>query len=59
MSRLKEEKRACVAFAEFRQTYAAETIGRPALAMNRREPIGLLTIGTGWSNPYPVEEDCI
>ncbi|MFM9937051.1 MAG: hypothetical protein ACKVOL_12750 [Novosphingobium sp.] len=28
MSRLKEEKRACVAFAEFRQTYPAETVGR-------------------------------
>jgi TolA-binding protein len=28
MSRLKEEKRACVAFAEFRQTYAAELVGR-------------------------------
>lgn len=28
MSRLKEEKRACVAFAEFRQTYPAETTGR-------------------------------
>jgi TolA-binding protein len=28
MSRLKEEKRACVAFAEFRQTYPAETAGR-------------------------------
>ncbi len=28
MSRLKEEKRACVAFAEFRQTYPTELIGR-------------------------------
>jgi TolA-binding protein len=28
MSRLKEEKRACVAFAEFKQIYPAETIGR-------------------------------
>lgn len=28
MIRLKEEKRACVAFAEFSQTYAAETVGR-------------------------------
>lgn len=28
MGRLKEEKRACVAFGEFRQTYAAEMIGR-------------------------------
>ena len=28
MSRLKEEKRACVAFAEFRQTYPADVIGR-------------------------------
>ncbi|MBX9883598.1 MAG: hypothetical protein K2X68_01365 [Novosphingobium sp.] len=28
MSRLKEEKRACVAFAEFRQTYPAELAGR-------------------------------
>lgn len=28
MSRLKEEKRACVAFAEFRQTYSAELAGR-------------------------------
>lgn len=28
MSRLKEEKRACVAFAEFKQTYPADTIGR-------------------------------
>ncbi len=28
MSRLKEEKRACVAFAEFRQTYPSELTGR-------------------------------
>jgi TolA-binding protein len=28
MSRLKEEKRACVAFAEFKQTYPADMIGR-------------------------------
>ncbi|OYU36600.1 MAG: hypothetical protein CFE35_04825 [Novosphingobium sp. PASSN1] len=28
MGRLKEEKRACVAFAEFRQTYPAELVGR-------------------------------
>ncbi|WP_421851492.1 tetratricopeptide repeat protein [Novosphingobium sp.] len=28
MSRLKEEKRACVAFAEFRQTYPSELAGR-------------------------------
>lgn len=28
MSRLKEEKRACVAFAEFRQTYPSELVGR-------------------------------
>ena len=28
MSRLKEEKRACVAFAEFRQTYPSEMEGR-------------------------------
>ena len=28
MSRLKEEKRACLAFAEFRQNYAAELAGR-------------------------------
>ena len=28
MSRLKEEKRACVAFAEFRQTYPTELAGR-------------------------------
>jgi hypothetical protein len=28
MGRLKEEKRACVAFLEFRQTYPAEMVGR-------------------------------
>lgn len=28
MGRLKEEKRACVAFSEFRQTYPAEMVGR-------------------------------